>query len=42
MSKFTLADLENIVATRAAASVEESWTAKLVSKGQKKAAQKTR
>ena len=40
MSDFTLADLEKIVAARAAAPVEESWTAKLVSNGQKKAAQK--
>jgi len=40
MSDFTLADLEKIVATRAAASPEESWTAKLVAGGQKKAAKK--
>lgn len=40
MSDFTLADLEKIVAARAVAPVGESWTAKLVSKGQKKAAQK--
>jgi phosphoribosyl-ATP pyrophosphohydrolase len=40
MSGFTLADLERIVAQRAAASPEESWTAKLVAGGQKKAAKK--
>ena len=40
MSEFTLADLERIVAQRAAASPEESWTAKLVAGGQKKAAKK--
>ncbi len=40
MSEFTLADLEVIVASRAKASPEESWTAKLVSKGQRKAAKK--
>lgn len=40
MSEFTLADLEAIVASRAKASPEESWTAKLVSKGQRKAAKK--
>ncbi|MAM10420.1 MAG: phosphoribosyl-ATP diphosphatase [Rhizobiaceae bacterium] len=40
MSEFTLADLEAIVAERAKASPEESWTAKLVSKGQRKAAKK--
>jgi len=40
MSGFTLADLETIVAQRAAASPEESWTAKLVAGGQKKAAKK--
>ena len=40
MSGFTLADLEKIVAQRAAASPEESWTAKLVAGGQKKAAKK--
>ena len=40
MSEFTLADLEAIVASRAKASPEESWTAKLVSKGQTKAAKK--
>ena len=40
MTYFTLADLERIVATRAAASPEESWTAKLVAAGQAKAAKK--
>jgi phosphoribosyl-ATP pyrophosphohydrolase len=40
MSGFSLADLEKIVAQRAAASPEESWTAKLVAGGQKKAAKK--
>ena len=40
MTDFTLADLERIVATRAAASPEESWTAKLVAAGQTKAAKK--
>ena len=40
MSGFSLADLERIVAERAAASPEESWTAKLVAGGQKKAAKK--
>lgn len=40
MSGFTLADLETIVARRAAASPEESWTAKLFAAGQPKAAKK--
>jgi phosphoribosyl-ATP pyrophosphohydrolase len=40
MSDFTLADLERIVAGRALASPEESWTAKLFNAGQKKAAKK--
>lgn len=40
MSNFTLDDLETIVAARAGASVDESWTAKLIFRGQKKAAQK--
>jgi phosphoribosyl-ATP pyrophosphohydrolase len=40
MSEFTLADLERIVAQRATASPEESWTAKLVAGGQRKAAKK--
>lgn len=39
-SAFTLADLEAIVARRACAAPEESWTARLVGKGQDKAAQK--
>ena len=37
---FTLSDLEDIVARRAAASPDESWTAKLVAAGQGKAAKK--
>ncbi len=40
MTDFTLSDLEKIVAERASASPDESWTAKLVAKGQEKAAQK--
>ena len=40
MSGFSLADLEKIVASRAEASPEESWTAKLVAGGQQKAAKK--
>lgn len=40
MSNFTLSDLEKIVATRAKASPDESWTAKLVAAGQTKAAKK--
>jgi phosphoribosyl-ATP pyrophosphohydrolase len=40
MSDFTLADLEAIVATRAQASPDESWTAKLFHAGQPKAAKK--
>ncbi|MFB2553017.1 phosphoribosyl-ATP diphosphatase [Ensifer soli] len=40
MTRFTLADLEAIVAERATASPETSWTAKLVSKGQPRAAKK--
>ncbi|OLP42581.1 phosphoribosyl-ATP diphosphatase [Rhizobium oryziradicis] len=40
MSTFTLTDLEAIVATRAKASPDESWTAKLVAAGQDKAAKK--
>lgn len=40
MSTFTLADLERIVAARAAADPAESWTAKLVAAGQQKAAKK--
>ncbi|MCF6369066.1 phosphoribosyl-ATP diphosphatase [Rhizobium halophilum] len=40
MSEFSLSDLEHIVATRAQAAPEESWTAKLVAAGQTKAAKK--
>lgn len=40
MSNFSLSDLEAIVATRAKASPDESWTAKLVVQGQAKAAKK--
>jgi phosphoribosyl-ATP pyrophosphohydrolase len=40
MTDFSLADLEAIVARRAAASPEESWTAKLVASGMEKAAKK--
>lgn len=40
MSDFTLADLERIVASRALASPDESWTARLVLSGQRKAAKK--
>lgn len=40
MTDFTLADLEQIVAKRAAASDGSSYTASLISKGQHKAAQK--
>lgn len=40
MSEFSLNDLERIVAARAKASPEESWTAKLVAAGQAKAAKK--
>jgi phosphoribosyl-ATP pyrophosphohydrolase len=40
MGGFSLADLERIVASRAEASPEESWTAKLVAGGQRKAAKK--
>lgn len=40
MSDFTLADLERIVAERAGASPDQSWTAKLVAAGQPKAAKK--
>lgn len=36
----TLEDLEQIVATRAAASPDESWTAKLLAKGPEKCAEK--
>lgn len=40
MSEFNLKDLEEIVAKRASASVDSSWTAKLVAGGQEKAAKK--
>lgn len=40
MGEFTLSMLEEIVARRAAASPDESWTAKLVAAGQHKAAKK--
>lgn len=40
MSSFTLKTLERIVAERAKASPDESWTAKLVDHGQTKAAKK--
>ncbi|MEA3536819.1 phosphoribosyl-ATP diphosphatase [Rhizobium sp. CC-YZS058] len=40
MTDFTLTDLETIVARRAGVSPEESWTAKLVAKGQSRAAKK--
>ena len=37
---FTLADLERVVAERASASPEESWTAKLLAAGASRAAKK--
>jgi phosphoribosyl-ATP pyrophosphohydrolase len=40
MTTFTLTDLEAIVAKRANASPDESWTAKLAAAGQTKAAKK--
>ena len=40
MTSFTLTDLERIVAERAAASPEESWTAKLLAAGPERAAKK--
>lgn len=40
MGEFTLSDLEKIVAERAKASPDVSWTAKLVAAGQTKAAKK--
>ncbi len=40
MSEFTLSDLEKIIAVRAKASPDESWTAKLAAAGQTKAAKK--
>ena len=36
----TLEELEHIIATRAKASPEDSWTAKLLAKGSEKAAEK--
>ncbi|MGE7370480.1 phosphoribosyl-ATP diphosphatase [Neorhizobium sp. NPDC001467] len=40
MGEFSLNDLEKIVAERALASPDQSWTAKLVAAGQTKAAKK--
>lgn len=40
MTRFSLSDLEAIVAERAKASPDTSWTAKLVEKGQSRAAKK--
>jgi phosphoribosyl-ATP pyrophosphohydrolase len=40
MSSFSLTDLEAIVATRAKAAPDESWTAKLVASGPERAAKK--
>lgn len=40
MSEFTLSDLEKIIAERAKASPEESYTAKLISRGMDVAAKK--
>ena len=40
MSEFSLTKLEEIVASRAAASPDESWTAKLYAAGQSRAAKK--
>lgn len=40
MAGFTLSDLEARVAERAAASPEESWTAKLIAAGPERAAKK--
>ena len=40
MTGFTLADLEARIAERAAASPEESWTAKLLAAGPERAAKK--
>lgn len=40
MTDFTLADLESIVAERAGAAPEESWTAKLLAAGPERAAKK--
>ena len=40
MTRFTLHDLEAIVAARAAAASDASWTARLVAAGREKAVQK--
>lgn len=40
MSTFSLQDLAEVVETRAAASPESSWTAKLLAKGPEKCAEK--
>lgn len=40
MTRFSLSDLERIVAERASASPEQSWTARLVAAGQPRAAKK--
>ena len=40
MTDFTLADLEKIIAVRAASGDDNSWTAKLVAKGIEKASKK--
>jgi phosphoribosyl-ATP pyrophosphohydrolase len=40
MTAFTLSDLETIVAERAKASPDESWTAKLLAAGPERAAKK--
>lgn len=40
MTAFTLADLERIVAERASAAPEQSWTAKLLAAGPERAAKK--
>ena len=40
MTEFSLADLERIIAERAASGDPDSWTARLVAKGMGKAAQK--
>jgi len=40
MSSFTLSDLERLIAERAAASPDESWTAKLLAAGPERAAKK--
>ncbi|SDR62743.1 phosphoribosyl-ATP pyrophosphatase [Rhizobiales bacterium GAS191] len=39
-SRFTLADLERVIAERSSASPEDSWTAKLLSKGPSRVAKK--